>query len=179
MEYVYPLYEKDDIEKVRKALAKGREKERERNCLLFEIGIYTALRCSDLISITRRDIERGYINNRSKKKNKEFNFKLPEDLKERTLKYCNDKGIKVDDLIFPISRFTVNRVIKDAAKQAGVKERIGSHSIRKTRAYHFFEETQDLTLTMQLLQHDNTKSTLSYIGKSKKELEEAVEKYRV
>ena len=41
---------------------------------------------------------------------------------------------------------------------------MGSHSMRKTLAYHIYKETKNIVLVMHMLNHQSSKQTLSYIG---------------
>ncbi|MFD1676865.1 tyrosine-type recombinase/integrase [Alicyclobacillus fodiniaquatilis] len=56
------------------------------------------------------------------------------------------------------------KALNKAAKTVGIKERIGTHTLRKTFAYHAYKQGQDITLIQKLLNHSAPSVTLRYIG---------------
>ena len=72
MNIVQPIKKIEDIQKIKKYLAK-----RPRNALLFSFGINTGLRISDILSLDVGDVkDRDYIEIREKKTNKYKKFPL-------------------------------------------------------------------------------------------------------
>lgn len=175
MEFVEPIYDQKDIPRMRKAIK--RQVNGERNLLLFELGLATALRPSDLLDLHVKDVKLGVIKGRSNKKHKSFDFRLNDrvfGLVKSFIETMDD-----DELLFPINRTTFYRFLKKAAEDCGLQENIGAHSLRKTKAYHLYtdptpgsETRNDISLIMGLLQHDEAGSTLRYIGYSKEKLNE-------
>lgn len=60
------------------------------------------------------------------------------------------------------------RVIKDAAKEAGITQNIGSHSLRKTWAYQIYNQAKDKEAALVMLSyafnHSSVATTRKYIG---------------
>lgn len=78
MNVVQPIKKIEDIQKIKKYLAK-----KPRDALLFSFGINTGLRISDILSLDVGDVKgRDYIEIREKKTNKYKKFPLNRFLKE-------------------------------------------------------------------------------------------------
>lgn len=173
MEFVEPIYDQKDIPRMRKAIKK--QVNGERNLLLFELGLATALRPSDLLDLRVEDVKTGMIKGRSNKKNKSFDFRLNDRVFGLVKSYI--QTMDNEELLFPIHRTTAYRFLKKAAEDCGLEENIGAHSLRKTKAYHMYtdptpgsETRNNISLIMSLLQHDEAGSTLRYIGYKKERL---------
>ena len=169
LEFVYPIYDKEDIPRMRKALRK--QVNGDRNLLLFELGLATALRPGDLLKLTVGDVKNGVVEGRSQKRNKKFEIRLNDRVYGLVKAYVD--SMEDSELLFPIDRSTVNRFLKKAAAECFIEENIGGHSLRKTKAYHLYVDTNyDISLVMDLLQHNEVGSTLHYIGWKKQEMDE-------
>jgi len=47
---------------------------------------------------------------------------------------------------------------------AGIKEPVGTHTMRKTFGYHAYKKGLDLAVIQKLLNHSSPSITLAYIG---------------
>ena len=47
--------------------------------------------------------------------------------------------------------------------------------MRKTFGYHIYQQTKDITLVQQLLNHSSPEITMAYIGLTQKTMEDAVD----
>ena len=56
----------------------------------------------------------------------------------------------------------MNRAISMIGEEVGLD--LGTHSMRKTRGYHLYKNTNDLARVMKMLRHSNEAVTLRYIG---------------
>lgn len=63
------------------------------------------------------------------------------------------------------------RAINGAARAVGICERIGTHTLRKTFAYHAYKQGTDITRIQKLLNHSAPSVTLAYIGITREELD--------
>lgn len=168
MEFVEPIYDKRDIPRMRKAIK--RQVNGERNILFFELGLAGAFRPSDLLALKVGDVKNGIIKKRAKKTNKEFDIRLNDDVFTLVKAYIRD--MEDEEKLFTMNHSTAYRFLKKAAEEIGLEENIGVHSLRKTKAYHLYIDSgYDLGLIMDLLQHDEAGSTLHYIGWKKAELD--------
>lgn len=177
MEYVQPIRDKKALETMKKILRSSNQ----RDYCLFVLGINSGLRISDLLTLKVSDVyANGKIKDRivirEKKTNKLKDFPLGETSKKAlkeyvvTLKpgqalFASRKGYK------PITRQQAYRILNDAAKAIGIKEKIGTHSLRKTFGYHAFQAGVDITRIQKMLNHSSPSVTLAYIGITQDELD--------
>lgn len=71
----------------------------------------------------------------------------------------------------PISRVHAYRILNEGAAHVGIKEAIGTHSLRKSFAYHAYQSGVDITRIQKLLNHSAPSVTLAYIGITRQELD--------
>jgi site-specific recombinase XerD len=55
-------------------------------------------------------------------------------------------------------------ILNHAARTIGIREKIGSHSLRKTFGYFAFKQGASLTLLMKVFGHSSEAITARYIG---------------
>ena len=177
MKFVHPLVKKTDVNKVTIFLRKHHPKV---YADLWEFALQTPLRISDLLKL-RYDglilegkekkirvketktgkIEVVYLNKVSEKIFNERRKENPEDvfLFESSWRgYKNKNGTTHN----PLSRETVDRVLKDAGAALGFE--LSMHVTRKTRAWLLYEKTNDLALVQHMLNHSHSSVTLRYLG---------------
>ena len=63
----------------------------------------------------------------------------------------------------PITRQQAYKILNDAAGKFGV-ERIGTHTLRKTFGYHFYQQTKDIATLKEIFNHSDISITFRYIG---------------
>ncbi|BEC51616.1 TPA: tyrosine-type recombinase/integrase [Klebsiella pneumoniae] len=64
----------------------------------------------------------------------------------------------------PVSREQVNRELKQAAENVGIRGTVGCHSFRKFAATQVFEQSNgNLALAMRTLNHSDPKVTMNYL----------------
>jgi integrase len=173
MNEVQPIKNKRDINKMKKALAG-----RPRDLLLFIIGINTSLRISDILSLKAGDFDGDYLILREKKTGKRKQIRINKAVKQ-AVKELLPADSKPDSWLFPsrkgdapISRVQAWRILNDAAKRAGLDIAFGTHTLRKTAAYHAYKNGTDLALLMRMLNHSSQRETLRYIGIEQDDIDE-------
>ena len=62
------------------------------------------------------------------------------------------------------TNYLAYRIINNACFQAGITARIGTHTLRKTFGYHFYNKTKDVALLQCIFNHSAPSVTLAYIG---------------
>lgn len=161
MNTVQPLRNKRDIAKMKKALAGNK-----RNLLLFTIGINTSLRISDILPLRAEQFNGEYLTLVERKTGKTKRIRLNKSVIDAVQSLASPTG-----LLFPsrtgdkaISRVQAWRVLNAAAQRAGVSHEFGTHSLRKTFAYHAYKAGVDLALLQNVLNHSSQRETLRYIG---------------
>src|SRR5690625_696065 len=167
---VQPIKNKRDIERIKKALANN-----PRNLLLFIIGINTALRISDILTLRIRDISDTHLTITEKKTGKRRRFIINEAIRS-AFRDLMPNDASPNDWLFPslkgrpsgaskpLGRVQAWRILIKAAEDVGVKIPIGTHSLRKTFAYHAYNSGVALPLLMRILIHSSQRETLRYIG---------------
>lgn len=53
-------------------------------------------------------------------------------------------------------------------------ENIGTHTMRKTFGYHFYQKTKDAAMLMKIFNHSNIYITLRYIGMEQDYIDEVM-----
>lgn len=65
----------------------------------------------------------------------------------------------------PLQRMQAWRILNDAAREVGITDPIGCHTMRKSFGYHIYlSNDKDITLVQKLLNHSSPSVTLRYIG---------------
>lgn len=181
MKIVQPIRETRKIEAMKKILRAGGK----RNEMLFVLGINSALRISDLLSLTVSDIldENGKVkeavNLSEQKTGKNKLFPLNDAAKKVIAEYVEEARPDRGAALFPsrkggkaISRIQAWEILKNAAEEVGIPN-VGTHTLRKTFGYHVYMRTNNLGLVQKLLNHRSSSETLKYIGIDQNEMDEA------
>ncbi len=181
MKVVQPIRETRKIEAMKKILRAGGK----RNEMLFVLGINSALRISDLLSLAVSDIldENGKVREvvslSERKTGKNKLFPLNEAAKKVIAEYVEEARPDREAALFPsrkggkaISRIQAWEILKNAAEEVGIPN-VGTHTLRKTFGYHVYMRTNNLGLVQKLLNHRSSSETLKYIGIEQNEMDEA------
>jgi len=145
--------------------------------LLFVMGLNTALRISDLLSLRVADVteDDGKIVEaiclKEQKTGKLKRMPVNESLKNTLSDYlAAHANLKHSAPLFTsrkggtLSRTHAWRVLKAAGEAVGLSN-IGTHTLRKTFGYHAYRESgKDIGLVQKLLNHSTSANTLRYIG---------------
>ena len=182
MNYVEPIRDLKKLFKMKKLMKKeGKLKE----LVLFEIGIKTGLRISDILKLTWNDVYSEFGENPTfrqsiviteKKTGKSKQFRLSDSVKEsvnqliglynpqkRTFIFISDSN-SVTASKSAWTRQYVWQFLNDYGYRSGIKEKIGTHTMRKTFGYHAYKNGVDLSLLMRIFNHSSQAVTLRYIG---------------
>lgn len=172
---VNALKNKKQIELMKKILKSNNM----RDYLLFVMGINVGLRISDLLNIRISDVVN--INGRVKnevtiqegKTDKTRTFTINKSTSNAIKEYLSElNDYDMDWYLFKsrkgenkaISRVQAWQVLNDSAKLAGIKEDIGTHTLRKTFGYWSYKQGIDITLLQKIFNHSSPSITLRYIG---------------
>ena len=177
-----------------------------RNYALFNFGIYTGRRVSDIIALNVKDVagmdkhgnfrifERLKI--REKKTGKFINLILHNSARRSLGKYLRQRkrdsekaGKSIAEFMneplfksqkprksgeYRLTEKSVWRVLNGAAKACGLREKIGTHSMRKTFGYLLYNSGTSIEAIQKLLNHSSPSVTLAYIGITQDDLDEAI-----
>ncbi|GAF66435.1 hypothetical protein BTS2_3336 [Bacillus sp. TS-2] len=177
---IQPLRTIDEINDMKNSLLRHFS---YRDYMLFSMGINVGLRVSDLVRFKVKDVrgkERYRI--KEKKTNKTNSLKFPEPLRKLIDEYTKD--MDNEDFLFqsrngrnkPLTTNQVYRILVKAGELCDLKN-IGTHTMRKTFGYHYYQRTKDIGTLMVIFNHSSQKVTKLYIGISQDEIDESLEGY--
>lgn len=113
---------------------------------------------------------------REKKTNKYKKFPINENLKVEIEEFIKDKP---DDIPlfytqkhYRLDRAQAYQIINKAARMVGIKGRIGTHTLRKTFGYHFYQQCDDIVMLQKIFNHSTPSITLRYIGIEQEDIDE-------
>jgi integrase len=142
-----------------------------RDGLMYAMGIYIGLRISDILLLRVRDVKKQTIRIREQKTGKEKVIPVNKFLRKLIDEYVAD--MKDYEFLFrspkkntnkPITRQQAYNILSDAARNFGIEQGIGTHTMRKTFGYHYYQKTHDIASLMEIYNHDREEVTLRYIG---------------
>lgn len=164
MTAVEPIRNLKDLKKVEQILSQNK-----RDLLLFTIGINCGLRVSDILSLNVDDVRgKNHIRLIEKKTGKFKQFPINAKLKPMFDEFT--KGRRGDDPLFMtkfknrLGRVTAYYVIRLACKKANLEEKFGTHTMRKTFGYHYYQKYKDVAMLQKIFNHSSQNVTLRYIG---------------
>lgn len=197
-----PIKSMDDIIRVSKYLT---ENGRYRDNMLFIVGINFGLRVSDLRMLRFSHLineqcvfkdsfailEKKTKNTRKTKRNRYITINTAV-VEAVTLYLENTPGVKLSDYLFraetpnrsgdntPLHRSSIDNILKGIAKDLNLSNKMSTHSLRKTFAYHQMvmsgNDPRKLLLLQKMFGHSTSAQTLDYIGITGEEIDEAYRK---
>ena len=172
MTTVEPIRNKKDIVKVEKVLAEIGQRE----LLLFTIGTNCGLRISDILRLNVENVRnKTHIQITEQKTGKFKKFPINSKLQPMLKEFI--KGRNGNEPLFlsrwgrRLDRVTAYYLIRNACKKAGLQEKIGTHSMRKTFGYHHYQKFKDVVLLQKIFNHSTPTVTLRYIGIEQDEID--------
>ena len=174
---VEPLKNTRDINKVKQYLY---GKENKRDYCIFVVGINVGLRAGDLLSLKINDVTDGNtifdtVTIKEQKTGKIRNFALNKNAKEAIQVYINSLAeYDFEDYLFKSRKGghlgvrALHHIIKTLTKDLGIKGNFGTHTLRKTMAYHRYINNVPLETLQKLLNHSSSAISLRYIGITQK-----------
>ncbi len=166
MNWVAPIKDEETLNKFRETLRAIDDK----YYILFEIGIGTGLQLQDILQFRVGDV-RGKDALAAEIGTKRIvrTFPLKPELKEIIDTFIQGK----DDNEYlitgyastnkPLSREQAYRIFKQTGTRVGLKS-IGTQTMRKTFAWHYYKDTGDIHYIQNLLNHASPNITYRYIG---------------
>ncbi|MEK4883655.1 site-specific integrase [Bacillus sp. FSL W8-0223] len=180
MNFVQPIRDQEKIERIKEFL----KEDSERNYLLFLVGINTGLRISDILKLKVGDVKGTHIALREQKTSKQKWIRITPSLKRELNKYIAGKDDS--EYIFksrqgknkPIGRSMAYKILRKAANEFKLKD-IGTHTLRKTFGYHFYQQTKDVAMLQEIFNHSSPDITLRYIGVNQDSMDKAMSKFKI
>ncbi len=172
-----PIRKAEDIEALKNYFL--HEKHSLRNYTMVCLGINSALRISDLLSLTWGDVYdfvngcfREHINITERKTGKQRESALNAGA-TKALRFYKDSlpDVAVGSFIFPgrggnrpLSRCQAYRILRSAGEALHLETRVSCHSLRKTFGYHAWKMGAQPAVLMQLFNHSSYQVTKRYLG---------------
>lgn len=185
MNKVRPIKDPDKLREIREGLAALSDWRGERMFLLFEIGINTGLRISDMIRLRKKHVCGEWIETVEQKTGKVTRIPLNTRIREIIQDRCRD--MNADDYLFPsrmqtgdgsiqqpMTRRNAYNDIRRIATMFGLGDHIGCHTLRKTFGYWHYKQNKDLEILRQWFNHTSQIVTLRYIGMDEDERKKSV-----
>lgn len=193
-----PIKSVEDIERISQWFI---EHNRYRDNMLWIVGINFGLRVSDLLRLRLCDLidenyhfkssfsllEKKTANTRKVRKNRYIT--INQAVMEAVILYLQHVPSKMDDYLFrsesnrgsnlnqPLHRNSVERILKEVKEALGLPQRIATHTMRKTFGYHQMimggNDQRRLLLLQKMFGHSSAMQTLTYIGITHEEIDEA------
>lgn len=175
MNIVEPIRDKKKIEDL-KVYLRGKNL---RDYVLFVVGINVALRVSDLLNLRWADLLKGNGKTFKSIKLIEGKTKKKRDIQlnktsQKALRELLDSldTYSMDDYVFKsrqgenmaLTRQQALNILKNSAADVGIKENVGTHTLRKTWGYHAWQKGFSPALIMETLNHSNLNMTKRYLG---------------
>jgi len=177
-----------DYSKILAIKGKLKKQKNPRDFLLFVMGINTALRISDLLKLKVGDVKdeqgniKGFLYLREEKTKKDKKVVINNGVREALEHYFNKTGAyDSEQYLFrseksknnkPLTRIRAWQLVNRWCREVGIKERIGTHTLRKTAGYQMrVRGGVALEIIQGILGHSSMKITSRYIGVSNDELE--------
>lgn len=185
MNIVRPIKDPDKLREIREGLAGLTDWHGERMFLLFEIGINTGLRISDIIRLRKKHVCGEWIETVEKKTGKVARIPLNVTVRKIIRDRCRE--MDDDDLLFP-SRMALGdgsiqhpmtyrsayNDVRQIAEMFSLGDHIGCHTMRKTFGYWHYKQNKDLELLRQWFNHTSQAVTRRYIGVDEDERRKSV-----
>lgn len=163
-----------------------------RNLLLITMGLNTALRISDILSLQWKDVydlsKKQYyehitiIEQKTQKHSKIFMNNNIQRMLEVYRKSLNVTEPDNESYLFkgknekPISRVQAYRIIKKAADACNISGTISPHSLRKTFGYHAWKSGVEPVMLMNIFNHSSFNITQRYLGIEQDDRDEVFKK---
>lgn len=149
--------------------------------LVWQLGINLGLRISDLLSVKFSDIKDDRLVLVESKTGKQasilLNAKALSLITQLKVQHPNHEYIfqsyrsrlTLNKPPRPLSRRAVGKAFESIGQE--IKIALGTHSMRKTRGYHLYQETKDIGRVMRILRHSSEFHTLKYIGITQEDID--------
>jgi len=155
-----------------------KDRRQYRNYTLIIMGLYTALRISDLLQLTWDDVYdyknkciKKVISLSEKKTGKAKILALNNEIITALHLMLSEISITPGEALFiskktksAIGRVQAYRIIRHAAEALNLSNRVSCHSLRKTFGYHAWKKGVSPAILMEIYNHSSLAVTRRYLG---------------
>lgn len=159
--------------------------------LLLVVGFNTSLRISDIVRYRVRELRgQEYARTVAEKTGKDARILINAAARREISRLTTGRGM--EEYLFqsrekdrmmrtykPITRQRAWQIINNICRAAGIKDRVGCHTLRKTFGYHYYKMTGDVVSLQRILGHNSQRDTLVYIGVIQDEIDESLRKFKL
>lgn len=177
---VEPIRDKNVYNKIKKDLKEWNYK----YFVMFTVGCSLALRINEILSLRVGDVaNKSEHTFRQSKTGKEITLAFNPELRAVLKDYCKGRDPlealipSRDNEYKPLSRRMAWEVLHSEGEKYGL--RLGTHSMRKTAAYHFYNSTHDIATLKIWLNHTAERDTLTYIGVNQERVKQAMINFKI
>lgn len=140
------------------------------------------MRISDVLNLRLENIVyeggRYHLSINEQKTHKDRTFTVPQEIYSYIYNYMVQRGLTPSQKLFDISARMVQKYLKLTCEYLSIKGAISSHSFRKFYAQKIFENnSQNIELVRELLQHSSIAVMQHYIGVDSKVVENAIQNH--
>ena len=181
MALTQPIRNPNDVKKL---LNHFKNQNNPRNYVLAVLGVYTALRISDILNLSCDDVynfkkgkitinESVTITEKKSKKSKTIalNKKAISALKTYMPEAEPGKPLIINPRTNkPLSRIQAYRIIRTAAEAVGINYNVSCHSLRKTFGYCAWKNGVSPVVLMDIYNHSSMAITQRYLGVAQDDL---------
>ena len=173
---VEPIKKVKDINRIKQYLY---GKQNKRDYCIFVVGINVGLRAGDLLRLKIGDVTDGKrvldeVSIKEEKTGKIKTFALNTSAKEAIQLYLNTlSGKDPKGYLFKSQKGghlgvrSLHYIIKSTMSDLKIEGNYGTHTLRKTMAYHRYINNVPLETIQKMLNHSSSAITLRYIGITK------------
>jgi len=157
---------------------------------IWKVGVNTALRISDLLSLTMDDVrgldaEQPSLQIKEQKTGKQRKIVVNQSalgvMQRRLTDHPDHQWLFQSDAANrnrrqppkPINRRSVSRVFERVGQKVAPKVALGTHSMRKTRGYAMHKAGRSIESIAKVLNHSSPAVTMRYIGLVQQDIDES------
>lgn len=135
--------------------------------LIWQIGVTTGLRISDILNLKAYQLSKADIRICEKKTGKRKRIYISVAIRKSVKQMIVKRNIQPYEKVFTVSRQTVWRAFKRASAKAGVKTNVGTHTMRKSYSKAYIDKGHSIYELQKKLNHYKFQDTIGYITDNK------------
>ncbi|MGF2054166.1 tyrosine-type recombinase/integrase [Vagococcus fluvialis] len=156
----------------------------ERDSLIFMLGIYTGLRISDILNLKVVDVQNKVETNIIEIKTNKKRVLNLRNVTNQIIVYLEQEHGGESDWLFPSPRdnnkslatHQYYKIMQKVAENLDL-DYIGTHSMRKTFGYMYYNQYKDLATLMRIFNHSSQAITLRYIGIEDEQIQQSLDNF--
>lgn len=157
-----------------------------RDYIMTLIGLNTGLRIGDIVPLKVKDVHnKSHVFLYEQKTGKSKRFPIMH-ISHELDRYIESERLGEDDYLFEsrqvdsdgikrnISTTQAYRRLKAVARDLNIAD-FGTHSLRKSFGYHYYNKNKDIAKLMEIFNHSSQSITMKYIGITQENIDKSME----